>query len=171
MVRNERSRRYALSYGSVRPHYTAQRCPRCSRRFEKATSVLKHLNHPRSKCAQAWFPEQQPKPPFPIELSVDGWEDVVDTGPFETIIENDETPSDGTPQTHYSEKFPGASQTFGHGRTFMDRFDSDPFAPERKDNIYYPFSSESEWELASFLQRSCLSMKSIDEFLALKLVS
>jgi hypothetical protein len=38
-------------------------------------------------------------------------------------------------------------------------------------NLYYPFASRDEWELAAFLLRSDLSLASIDSFLSLKLVS
>jgi len=37
--------------------------------------------------------------------------------------------------------------------------------------MYYPFSNAAEWELASFLLSSDLSMRKIDELLKLKLVS
>jgi hypothetical protein len=181
MVHNKHPRRYGLSYGLARPHYTAERCPRCSRRFTKSASVLKHLNHPRSKCARAWFPsgEHVRKPDDLTSRSVDDWEDHWEPGPLDGA--DDDAPGAPTiPETTnmaaslqdcYSEPFPAASETFGRGKTFMDRFDSDQFMSERKANLYYPFASEMEWELASFLQRSCLSLKAINQFLALKMVS
>ena len=52
-----------------------------------------------------------------------------------------------------------------------ERFDCDQYVKERKTNLYYPFASWDEWELAAFLLRSDLSMASIDSFLSLKLVS
>jgi hypothetical protein len=57
------------------------------------------------------------------------------------------------------------------GRTFMDNFDQDTHTEKRIDNVYYPFASRSEWELASFLLGSNLSMTAIDKFLSLDLVS
>ena len=71
----------------------------------------------------------------------------------------------------FIEKHPGAAQTFGRGVTFMDIFDADPHASKRKHHPYYPFASRAEWELASFLLRSDLSMNLIDKFLKLELVS
>lgn len=71
----------------------------------------------------------------------------------------------------FIEKYPGAAQTFGRAKTFMDTFDADCHADKRKDHPYYPFASRNEWELASFLLRSNLSMTSIDNFLKLELVS
>jgi hypothetical protein len=53
----------------------------------------------------------------------------------------------------------------------MDLFDADQFADQRKTNLYYPFASHEDWEFASFLLRSSLSMAEIDELLSLDLVS
>jgi hypothetical protein len=71
----------------------------------------------------------------------------------------------------FVEEFPGASKIFGNGHTFMDSFRSDRHGDKRIDNLYYPFASRDEWELASFLSRSNLSMTSTDQFLSLQLVS
>ena len=71
----------------------------------------------------------------------------------------------------FIEKYPGAAQTFGRAKTFMDTFDADRHADQRKDHPYYPFASRNEWEFASFLLCSNLSMNSIDKFLNLELVS
>jgi len=72
---------------------------------------------------------------------------------------------------YHVEVFPNASQVYGQGDTFMDLFDADVYAEKRKDNIYYPFMSRHEWEIASFLLRLSLSMSAIDKFLELELVS
>ena len=54
----------------------------------------------------------------------------------------------------------------------MDVFDQDRFAEiHNTENLYYPFASYPEWELAAFLITSELSMATIDCFLALSLVS
>ena len=71
----------------------------------------------------------------------------------------------------YSIPFLGASQTFGKGETFLDIFNKDNYADKRNDNLYYPFATQPEWELASFLLKSGLSMAQTDEFLRLDLVS
>ena len=57
------------------------------------------------------------------------------------------------------------------GQTFMDGFDADVFAEERSVNIFYPFASKYDWELASWLYNSRLSMAEIDKFLSLQIVS
>ncbi|KAI6002437.1 hypothetical protein F5J12DRAFT_686084, partial [Pisolithus orientalis] len=38
-------------------------------------------------------------------------------------------------------------------------------------NLYYPFNSHNEWELASWLLHSGLSMRAIDSFLSLSIIS
>ena len=68
------------------------------------------------------------------------------------------------------EAFEGASKTYGKGTSFMAHFDYDRFANERIANLYYPFASREEWEFASFLLCSSLSMHDIDAFLSLDLV-
>ncbi|KAJ3903393.1 hypothetical protein F5879DRAFT_803727 [Lentinula edodes] len=65
--------------------------------------------------------------------------------------------------------FPNASQIVGQGATFMDDFNDDHFADERGTNLYYPFASRPEWETASFLLNSSLSMQEIDVYLKLDL--
>ena len=67
------------------------------------------------------------------------------------------------------DKFQEAGWTFGKGKTFLDEFNTDPHAAARGDNLYYPFALKEEWELASFLLLSGLSMASITKFLSLKL--
>lgn len=82
--------------------------------------------------------------------------------------------STSTPQSPFHKvEYPvhGTSDSFGTSKTFMDRFNDDVHAPKRQKNIFYPFASQGEWQLASYLLRSNLSMASIDEFLKLDLVS
>ncbi|KAG2065164.1 hypothetical protein BDR04DRAFT_965436, partial [Suillus decipiens] len=43
------------------------------------------------------------------------------------------------------------------------------YAAHHKENIYYPFASLQEWELASFLLCLSLSMAAINQFLRLEL--
>ncbi|KAG2143329.1 hypothetical protein BD769DRAFT_1297671, partial [Suillus cothurnatus] len=56
------------------------------------------------------------------------------------------------------------------GSTFLDLFDADEYAECRVDNLYYPFTSKEEWEIADYLLRSSLSMAAIDEFLKLSMI-
>jgi len=145
------------------------RCPSCSKRF---TDILRHLNHRQSKCAN-WlnttsphhrslpysykhFPNNPTDPPIP-----------------EYIPSTRQSPS--PPPPHYQPhawhvEFPGAAKTHGQMKTFMDKFDDDQYSGFRTTNTYYPFAGKSEWELASFLLSSGLSMRKIDDFLWLKMV-
>ncbi|KAG0694630.1 hypothetical protein DFH29DRAFT_773825, partial [Suillus ampliporus] len=52
----------------------------------------------------------------------------------------------------------------------LDLFDADEYADCRKDNLFYPFASRNEWEVADFLLHSSLSMAAINEFLALAMI-
>jgi hypothetical protein len=68
-------------------------------------------------------------------------------------------------------KHPTFGSVYEHGETFMDQCDKDEFTEKRKAHLYYPFASRDEWELASFLLHSFLSMAAVDRFLKLELVS
>ncbi|KAG1807617.1 uncharacterized protein BJ212DRAFT_1281805, partial [Suillus subaureus] len=57
-----------------------------------------------------------------------------------------------------------------NGSTFLDVFDADEFVEYRKDNLFYPFASKEEWEVADYLLHSSLSMAAIDEFLKLHMI-
>jgi hypothetical protein len=83
-------------------------------------------------------------------------------------IDNDQ-PEHVLPSFH-TEPFDGAGQVFGSGDTFMDLFEEDGYADVRQHNPYYPFASQPEWELASFLLKSGLSRVAVDQFLKLQLV-
>jgi len=78
--------------------------------------------------------------------------------------------SDVTGSMHRDE-FPDVAHSWGGGETFMERFDLDDFADRRKKNLFYPFASKEDWELAGFLLRSGMSMALIDDFLKLPIVS
>ncbi|KAH9165648.1 hypothetical protein EDB89DRAFT_2116030 [Lactarius sanguifluus] len=75
---------------------------------------------------------------------------------------------DGRP---FIQEYVGAAREYGRGTTFLQSFDRDQYAQERKKNIFYPFASRAEWEMAAFLLRSGLSMASIDSFLSLELIN
>ncbi|KAI6027294.1 hypothetical protein PISMIDRAFT_8185 [Pisolithus microcarpus 441] len=73
----------------------------------------------------------------------------------------------GTPSVGKVEYFPGTSQCYPGGRTFMDNFFSDEHSELCKDNLFYPFTSQQDWQVASWLLCSRLSMAAIDSFLSL----
>ncbi|KAF9791894.1 hypothetical protein BJ322DRAFT_996733, partial [Thelephora terrestris] len=61
--------------------------------------------------------------------------------------------------------------TFGQAKMFMDKFNNNQYSEFHTSNIHYPFSGKAEWELTSFLLSSGLSMKKINDFLKLEMVS
>lgn len=164
------------------------RCPRCSAVFGKEADVVNHMNQPWAKCA-TWttdlevFTNARSKSPLSHRntdmlssgIGVDMMESPdVEGAEMEIDSVSDFSESDATFKTtpaHYVETYHGAGATYGTGKTFMDQFDSDEHASRRKTNLYYPFCSKVEWELASWLLRSNLSLRAIDNFLSLKLVS
>lgn len=81
------------------------------------------------------------------------------------------TPAPLVSNPSFFETYPGAAKAFGRGKTLMDIFDTDRHADKRSELPYYPFASKAEWDLASYLLRSDLSMNAIDKFLKLELVS
>jgi len=101
--------------------------------------------------------------PFPDDGEMFQHETGVDDGSAMAV---DDLPASGA----VVDEFQGAGWTFGKGKTFLEEFNTDPHAAARGDNLYYPFASKEEWELASFLLLSGLSMASITKFLSLKLV-
>lgn len=121
-------------------------CPNCGRVFQDSSSVLKHMNHRYSSC-HLWFSRdpQQPSPPPPLEH----------------------------PPSIYTKShvFPGAGHIFHSGPGFLEWFHNDEGDGIRSSNPYHPFLSKGEWEIARFLSCSGLSMKLVDEFLSLSLVS
>lgn len=117
--------------------------------FADESSVLKHMNHRFSSC-NSFFLRGEPLPTRP------------NTPPNTPPIPPNPPP--------HSTIFPGAGFVYGRGDGYMGTFYDDKHANERMSNLYYPFQSKGEWEIASFLSRSGLSMKRIDEFLSLSLV-
>ncbi|KAF9780072.1 hypothetical protein BJ322DRAFT_1141618 [Thelephora terrestris] len=84
-------------------------------------------------------------------------------------MDDDEAISNPT-VARYEDVHPNIPQVLGTGAGFIDIFNSDRHAEKRKQNLYHPFSSKMEWGLASWLSRSGLSMRAIDDFLALPII-
>lgn len=152
-----------------------ERCPKCAKGFQNISRVLAHLSNAKSSCSDAWFPDRTGSSvPETEDLSVqdNGDQDWVDEYDNPHLSPNlDNTPPSKSTDMHYSEYFPGASTVHGPGQSFLDCFNSDQFSSERRSNLFYPFASQSEWETASFLLRSGMSTRAIDEFFTLPMVS
>ena len=71
----------------------------------------------------------------------------------------------------FTDTYEGCSKAFIGGTTFMDSFWQDKYAEERRENLYFPFTSSNEWEFASWCSRSGLSITAIDSLLSLNTVS
>jgi len=163
-----------VTYVKLRRTY---RCPCCSAHFPTKSQVAKHINHPNSPCVRYLDPLLNAPPVAPLcnptpppsspETTPFNLMDLEDT---EELDCNKNSPSHDHTSDFLREPFHGASKIYGKGENFMDHFDRDDLAKDRSGNLYYPFASRQEWEIASFLLRSNLSMRAIDEFLNLSLV-
>ncbi|KAG1765881.1 hypothetical protein EV702DRAFT_1204407 [Suillus placidus] len=69
-----------------------------------------------------------------------------------------------------TDHFPNPPLAHQGGYTFLGLFDSDENSIYRKTNLYYPFSSRRDWQLAAWLLHSGLSMGKIDSFLSLEMI-
>ncbi|KAI5988015.1 hypothetical protein EDD15DRAFT_2199192 [Pisolithus albus] len=67
----------------------------------------------------------------------------------------------------FVEVYEGSSEVFPGGKSFMDTFHEDQYSSERRSNLYFPFASQQEWQFASWLLHSRLSLTAIDSLLAL----
>lgn len=168
------------------------RCPRCGKKFKDDGRVLRHMTQPRSACRS--FVQQlvcisrkinlEPKRGREQPISSSSNHPVVsdfdmlegdpdypflEHGNFEDV--NSEQPSEGFGiPPPFIEQYSSASEIHGHGPTFMELFYRDTHSQHRADNVFYPFASKQDWEIASWLVRSNLSIPVIDEFLSLELV-
>lgn len=164
------------------------RCPRCAKKFKDQTSLLQHMNQPISSCL-THFEEcvniattLQPDPTISESDNMDRQRfepsDFMDTAEdylpasYRSSLPASTSQNPEDKQNPFNiKKHPTSGGVYGCGETFMDQCDKDRFTEMRKGNLYYPFASRDEWELASFLLRSRLSMAAVDRFLKLQLVS
>ena len=151
-------------------------CPSCGKHFSNDSLVLRHMNNPRTSC-ESWskFLESMrglEQPNRSANRHPASNDQTNDSNNYETTGDREDTDDLSTATTaRYEDTHPNASSVLGSGPGFMDRFDTDPHAEKRVGNIYYPFLSKEEWNLASWLLCSGLSMRAIDDFLALPIVS
>lgn len=173
------------------------RCPQCCRKFKDSRAVLSHINQPTASCfgyqkkkrslsheLEHYRRHKRPRitklllsSETTLHLEQQPQDDngaCVNTALVEpegrSGMDVEDPPADNSERNFFIEKFPGAAEIFGASATFMDQFDQDPYSVERTNNVFYPFASRSEWELASYLLHSNLSMASIDKYLSLTLV-
>ncbi|KAI6101840.1 hypothetical protein F5141DRAFT_1065808 [Pisolithus sp. B1] len=70
----------------------------------------------------------------------------------------------------FVEVYEGSSEVFPGGKSFMDTFHKDQYSSERRNNLYFPFALQQEWQFASWLLCSRLSLIAIDSLLALDIL-
>ena len=132
---------------------------------EEHAPPLHHFSQSRSHFAETFGAAETQEPGFFDEDSC--WtppgnqdDNYSDSGTFGTTS----SPS------KFTEYYEGCSEAFPGGKTFMDVFETDQYSEERKENLYFPFASREEWQFASWLLRSRLSLAAIDSLLSLDLV-
>jgi hypothetical protein len=146
-------------------------CPGCGARFQDEIRVLKHMNQPTKSRCRDWF------------LTHSRFQDLAATTPaidpdsLGSIPSwNNESYSPSTtglsPNISHTlvESYSLAGMTYGYGLDFFSIFNSDAYADQRTQYPWYPFASKDEWELASWLSRSRLSMFAINSFLHMQVV-
>ncbi|KAJ7114401.1 hypothetical protein C8R44DRAFT_832941 [Mycena epipterygia] len=164
-------------------------CPICQKGFLTQDAVMRHLNQPNCRCYRPFlkWPIGNTTPPPPSlwlwprdqdyftaeqaeEEDISATED--EDMPMEELDVEDtyvDGPSEDMPKS-WREEYPDAGLILEEGPSFMQTFHQDKYADQRADNLYYPFATSEEWQLASFLSRSSLSIAETDELLRLELI-
>ncbi|KAI5982220.1 hypothetical protein EDD15DRAFT_2391380 [Pisolithus albus] len=124
-------------------------CLRCGKRFFSETNVLQHMNQPTDWDLNPPSPEVHETEDF----TMDAPEEVIPLVPGKFV-----------------KVYEGSSEVFPGGKSFMDTFHEDQYSGERRSNLYFPFASQQEWQFASWLLRSRLSLTAIDSLLALDIL-
>ena len=160
-------------------------CPSCAKGFKDAASVAMHMSQPASGCNN-WVNDLVRLREVLDLPSITSGARNLSLSPHSSNVPTAEAShgdSDAmdldyeahgpasVPNKLTEDHFPGAAQTFGKGQTFFDKFNADKFCNHRRENLYYPFASRLEWQLALWLLRSGVSMAATDAFLSLKIVS
>ncbi|KAG1724567.1 uncharacterized protein EDB91DRAFT_1255159 [Suillus paluster] len=165
-------------------------CPKCRKVFTKDSSVTHHLSQPRTSCHSSIRdivdilefmdivpPRRSLNPPQNLDISVDmgqgfgvGGDSQFDAQAEDSMDTNlDGSLTGNLPPTN-EEWYEGAARCYSQeGITFLDLFDTDKHAEYRKENLFYPFTSREEWEVADFLLCSALGMAAINTFLQLSM--
>ena len=168
------------------------RCLRCSKKFKNDAQVLRHMAQKKSTCnnyalhlvrisrtVNLHLKENHQCALSPSQDFTDLYLDVA-MGDNLSNFSHPPTPQSNQQNeishpysetsTAPTEVFPGASKIYGKDKSFMDVFDADQHAHHHVENVFYPFASKQDWEIASWLGKSNLSMALINEFLSLELV-
>lgn len=170
----------------------SQHCPSCGKFFKDHTSVARHMSQPRSGC-NTWLEDlinsttlsnQDHSMDSPDASDIEPIQDVpglrddfyefgdfgAEEGDVSRVVHGGGTERECS-SDFVTDHFPNPPLAHQDGYTFLGLFDSDENSIHRKTNLYYPFSSRRDWQLAAWLLRSGLSMGKIDSFLSLEMVS
>lgn len=159
-------------------------CPLCCRNgFSTHEAVARHMSQPRSGCS-TWIEEVirlktiiQPSEDDPINVNQESFvhDDYYSASYDDTniqaaggLFEEEHVPAS---HNEFLDLFPGSAEVYEGGYMFLGLFDADENSAHRVHNPYYLFSGRKEWEVASWLLRSGLSMGKINLFLSLEMVS
>lgn len=148
-------------------------CPACGKSFKTEHTLLQHLNQPLGHCSalQHDFETLAPNHNSETQFETHNDDPMLDAGPFDDALDNNTTEATAHASSSKHQYFyPGAGQTYGDAPSFMDLFNTDQHANERLENPYWPFASKADWGMGSWLLRSGLSMRVIDDFLGLEKV-
>ncbi|KAG1905725.1 uncharacterized protein F5891DRAFT_1125768 [Suillus fuscotomentosus] len=154
-------------------------CPSCGKAsFRDQVAVARHMSQPRSGCS-TWLQDlihdlDGPNipgggPQAEVEFTF-GDRDESFEGSGESGGQASEEGLLPNGASDFVDQYPESSRTYGMGYTFLDLFNSDENSVYRAKNPYYPFSGRKDWEIASWLLRSGLSMGKIDSFLSLDII-
>ena len=161
------------------------RCPWCGKKFKDQTNILQHMNQPVSSCLTHFKECINIATTLQSGLTMSGGAnmgqqsfkqpDFMDTAEDYPASTSRPATTSQNPEDRQNpfiiKKHPTSGRVYRPGETFIDQCDKDKFTERRKGNIYYPFTTRDEWELASFLLNSRLSMAAVNHFLKLELVS
>ena len=152
----------------------------CRTYYEELHQIAEATGSPKGVQLSGICPEDQPhemdhsargsSPPHEMDRSARGSSPIFRSPTPMMATDDKNTASSHSNSPFFAELYPGASKIFGSGPTFMDNFDNDQFSTERQTHPYYPFASKDDWQMASFLLRSDLSMAALDQFFKLELV-
>lgn len=152
-------------------------CPACGKSFKTEHTLLQHINQPLGNCSALQHDFETLAPHRNSETHSETDDDdpmddpMMDEGPFDDAeVDNDNTEAAPNASEKHQYFYPDAGQTYGNAPSFMDLFNTDQHSNERLENPYWPFASKADWGMGSWLLRSGLSMRAIDDFLVLEKV-
>ncbi|KAG1845211.1 hypothetical protein F4604DRAFT_1978525 [Suillus subluteus] len=157
-------------------------CPSCGKGgFKDHVTVACHTGQPRFGCS-TWLQnliclDDGLNNPVNMDDELNNHIESGSFGDWDEMFQassNEDQVYEGATPTRDSEviidSYPNCAQSYGRGHTFLDLFNLDENSKHCVTNPYYPFSSQKDWQVGSWLLRSGLSMGKIDSFLSLEMI-